>query len=40
MSAPDSCTPCDCIPPKMDKDYFLQALLVILCDILNSLEGG
>ncbi len=39
MPQPNSCTPCNCIPGNINKDYFMQSVMVILCDILGALPG-
>lgn len=31
MSGPNSCDPCECIPPKMSVDYWRQAIVTLLC---------
>ena len=42
MAAPNSCDPCGsgCIPPKMSKDYWQQAVLVALCQIVSGVTPG
>lgn len=35
----DSCEPCNCIPGYVSKEYFYQAYLQVLCQILAALGG-
>jgi hypothetical protein len=40
MAAPNSCEPCEgCIPGNMNKDWFMQAVIRVLCQILGALPG-
>lgn len=40
MSAPNSCSPCDCINGTMSDDYYKNASMVAMCAILSALGGG
>lgn len=35
MTSPSTCTPCNCIPANMGRDYFRVAGLTVLCEILG-----
>lgn len=39
MAAPNSCTPCDCIPGNVSEEYFRSAALNALCQILAAVGG-
>jgi hypothetical protein len=40
MTLPSSCAPCNCISSTINNEYFKQAVLTILCDILTAGGGG
>lgn len=36
----NSCDPCACIPPNINQGFYNQTSLVILCGILEAVQGG